>query len=45
MAPRVENARHKEQQRPVQIFPKNEKFIYKRLQEWSWGAEERKNSI
>ena len=27
MAPRVENACHKQQQRPVQLFPKNKKLI------------------
>ena len=27
------------------FFSKNEKFIYKRLHEWSWGTKERKNTI
>ena len=45
MALRVENAGHKKQQRLVQIFPKNEKFINKWLHEWSCGFDERKNTI
>ena len=45
MAPCVENAGHKQQQRLVQIFSKNKKIIHKRLHEWSWDSEERKNTI
>ena len=45
MASCVENAGHKEQQRPFQILSKNEKLIHKRLHEWSWDNKERKNTI